>query len=73
MVLDVVTLAMLYTLRILAGALVSNLVVTFWMLAFSMFIFLSLALAKRFLPSSLTHAAGVTWNRVEDAATTHGI
>jgi 4-hydroxybenzoate polyprenyltransferase len=45
---DVVTLAMLYTLRIIAGALVFHLVVTFLMLAFSMFIFLSLALAKRY-------------------------
>jgi 4-hydroxybenzoate polyprenyltransferase len=47
-VIDVVTLAMLYTLRIIAGALVFHLVLTFWMLAFSMFIFLSLALAKRY-------------------------
>jgi len=47
-VVDVVTLAMLYTLRIIAGALVFHLVLTFWMLAFSMFIFLSLALAKRY-------------------------
>jgi 4-hydroxybenzoate polyprenyltransferase len=47
MVVDVVTLAMLYTLRIIAGTLLFQLVLTFWMLAFSMFIFLSLALVKR--------------------------
>jgi len=47
MMLDVVTLAMLYTLRILAGVFAFNLTATFWMLAFSMFIFLSLALVKR--------------------------
>jgi 4-hydroxybenzoate polyprenyltransferase len=47
-IIDVVTLAMLYTLRIVAGALVFHLVVTFWMLAFSIFMFLSLALAKRY-------------------------
>jgi 4-hydroxybenzoate polyprenyltransferase len=47
-VVDVVTLAMLYTLRIVAGALLFHLVLTFLMLAFSMFIFLSLALAKRY-------------------------
>lgn len=47
-VVDVITLAMLYTLRIMAGALLFHLVVTFWMLAFSVFIFLSLALAKRY-------------------------
>jgi len=48
MIIDVVTLAMLYTLRIIAGTLLFHLVMTFWMLAFSMFIFLSLALVKRY-------------------------
>jgi 4-hydroxybenzoate polyprenyltransferase len=48
MMVDVVTLAMLYTLRIIAGTLLFHLVMTFWMLAFSMFIFLSLALVKRY-------------------------
>jgi 4-hydroxybenzoate polyprenyltransferase len=48
MIVDVVTLAILYTLRIIAGTLLFNLVMTFWMLAFSMFIFLSLALVKRY-------------------------
>jgi 4-hydroxybenzoate polyprenyltransferase len=48
MIVDVVTLAMLYTLRIIAGTLLFHLVMTFWMLAFSMFIFLSLALVKRY-------------------------
>ena len=47
MMVDVVTLALLYTLRIIAGTLLFHLVMTFWMLAFSMFIFLSLALVKR--------------------------
>ena len=48
MIVDVVTLAMLYTLRIIAGTLLFSLVMTFWMLAFSMFIFLSLAFVKRY-------------------------
>jgi len=48
MIVDVVTLAMLYTLRIIAGTLLFHLVMTFWMLAFSMFIFLSLAMVKRY-------------------------
>jgi 4-hydroxybenzoate polyprenyltransferase len=48
MIIDVVTLAMLYTLRIIAGTLLFHLTMTFWMLAFSMFIFLSLALVKRY-------------------------
>ncbi|MGR5324828.1 UbiA family prenyltransferase, partial [Vibrio sp. DNB22_17_1] len=44
---DVVTLALLYTIRILAGAAAINVVASFWLLAFSIFIFLSLALVKR--------------------------
>jgi 4-hydroxybenzoate polyprenyltransferase len=48
MVLDVITLAALYTLRIIAGGAVFGLVLTSWLLAFSMFIFLSLALVKRY-------------------------
>ncbi|WP_426139794.1 UbiA family prenyltransferase [Pseudomonas sp. DWP3-1-2] len=48
MVVDVIVLAMLYTARILAGAAAFSLPLTFWILAFSMFIFLSLALVKRY-------------------------
>ena len=46
--LDVVTLAMLYTVRVVAGAAAMALVATFWILAFCMFIFLSLAFLKRY-------------------------
>lgn len=46
--LDVITLTSLYTLRIIAGALAINVPLSYWLLAFSMFIFLSLALIKRF-------------------------
>jgi 4-hydroxybenzoate polyprenyltransferase/phosphoserine phosphatase len=46
--LDVVTLAMLYTIRVVAGAAAMSLVATFWILAFCMFIFLSLAFVKRY-------------------------
>ncbi len=45
---DVLMLAGLYTLRIIAGAFVFGVDLSFWLLAFSMFIFLSLALMKRF-------------------------
>jgi 4-hydroxybenzoate polyprenyltransferase len=45
---DVLTLASLYTIRIIAGAAAVSVVPTFWLLAFSMFFFLSLALVKRF-------------------------
>lgn len=47
--LDVFSLTSLYTLRIIAGALAIGVVVSYWLLAFSMFIFLSLALAKRYI------------------------
>lgn len=47
-VIDVIALAMLYTLRIVAGTYAFGVFLTFWMLAFSMFIFLSLALVKRY-------------------------
>lgn len=45
---DVLTLAGLYTLRIIAGAAAVSVVPSFWLLAFSMFLFLSLALVKRY-------------------------
>jgi 4-hydroxybenzoate polyprenyltransferase len=48
MSIDVIALAALYTLRIIAGAAAFQLQLTFWMLAFSMFMFLSLALVKRY-------------------------
>jgi 4-hydroxybenzoate polyprenyltransferase len=48
MMLDVVILASLYTIRIIAGTFAFNMQLTFWMLGFSMFIFTSLALVKRY-------------------------
>jgi 4-hydroxybenzoate polyprenyltransferase len=45
---DVVLLAGLYTLRIIAGSVAADVVLTPWLLAFSMFLFLSLAFAKRY-------------------------
>ncbi|NBX76081.1 MAG: UbiA family prenyltransferase [Proteobacteria bacterium] len=44
---DVICLASLYTIRIFAGSAASGVPVSKWLLAFSLFIFLSLALAKR--------------------------
>ena len=44
---DVLTLSLLYTLRILTGSVVSGIATSSWLLAFSVFIFLSLALVKR--------------------------
>ena len=48
MAVDVIVLAMLYTARIIAGVAAFSLTLTFWILAFSMFIFLSLAMVKRY-------------------------
>jgi 4-hydroxybenzoate polyprenyltransferase len=49
LLLDVLMLAGLYTMRILAGAAATGIEVSFWLLAFSIFFFLSLALVKRFV------------------------
>ncbi len=46
--LDCVVLAMLYTLRIIAGAAAVDLGLSFWLMAFSGFLFLSLAFVKRY-------------------------
>ena len=46
--LDCITLAMLYTLRIVAGAAAVSLPLSFWMLAFAVFLCLSLAFVKRY-------------------------
>lgn len=48
MTVDIIVLAMLYTARIIAGSAAFSLAPTFWLLSFSMFIFLSLALVKRY-------------------------
>ena len=45
---DCLTLAMLYTLRIVAGAAALQMDLSFWLLAFSVFLFLSLAFIKRY-------------------------
>jgi len=46
-VLDVITLAVLYTWRVLAGAIAIEVTISTWLLAFSVFLFASLALIKR--------------------------
>lgn len=45
---DVLLLAGLYTLRLIAGAAAISGVTSFWLLAFAVFLFLSLALIKRY-------------------------
>jgi 4-hydroxybenzoate polyprenyltransferase len=49
MVIDAIVLAMLYTVRVVAGAVAINVYLSEWLLAFSMFIFFSLALIKRYV------------------------
>jgi 4-hydroxybenzoate polyprenyltransferase len=45
---DVLVLAGLYTLRIIAGGAATETPLSFWLLAFSMFLFLSLGMVKRY-------------------------
>lgn len=47
-VLDTLFLAGLYTLRVITGAAAISVIPSFWLLAFSMFFFLSVAMAKRY-------------------------
>lgn len=59
--LDVVTLALLYALRVIAGtAAMTSLSITFWILAFCMFLFLSLAFVKRYTELHDARANGKT-------------
>src|SRR5215472_7787998 len=51
-VIDVILLAALYTLRVLAGSAAAAIEPSFWLLAFSIFIFLSLALLLGLGPSA---------------------
>jgi 4-hydroxybenzoate polyprenyltransferase len=48
LLLDAVALAGLYTLRVIAGAAVASVALSFWLLLFSVFLFLSLAFVKRY-------------------------
>jgi 4-hydroxybenzoate polyprenyltransferase len=45
---DIVVLALLYMIRIVAGAVVTDIPLSFWFTAVSLFLFLSLALVKRY-------------------------
>ena len=61
---DVFLLALLYCIRVFAGGNAAQVPVSSWLLAFSLFLFLSLALAKRFtelramLSAKATHVKG---------------
>ncbi|MDE5442129.1 UbiA family prenyltransferase [Bradyrhizobium sp. CSA207] len=60
MLVDVVTLSGLYSLRIIAGAVGVGVVLSEWLLIFSLFVFTSLALIKRFSELSMREDAGLS-------------
>lgn len=59
-VVDIMCLAALYTVRVIAGSAATGIEPTFWLLAFSMFLFLSLAAAKRVTELGSLRAQGAT-------------
>jgi 4-hydroxybenzoate polyprenyltransferase/phosphoserine phosphatase len=61
---DVLVLSMLYTMRIVTGSVAVGIHTTSWLLAFSLFVFLSLALVKRCSELQMLKERG--------AATAHG-
>jgi 4-hydroxybenzoate polyprenyltransferase/phosphoserine phosphatase len=48
-ILDTIILTGLYIIRIISGAAINNIKITFWFLAFAVFLFFSLAIIKRFV------------------------
>lgn len=62
---DIILLAMLYTIRIVGGGVASGVIVSHWLLGLSMFLFLSLACVKRFseLLVLLQRNEKKTWGR----------
>lgn len=63
---DVLVLSFLYTLRILAGSVAIGVPTSSWLLAFSVFIFLSLALVKRCAELVSLHQSGGEATRGRD-------
>lgn len=58
LLLDVLVLSGLYTMRLIAGAAAVSVLPSFWLLAFSMFLFLSLAFVKRYSEIIVLQAEG---------------
>jgi 4-hydroxybenzoate polyprenyltransferase len=63
--LDVLLLAALFTTRIMAGSTASGTPVSEWLLAFSMFVFLSLAAVKRYAELLRLRAGAPTENKLK--------
>lgn len=64
--LDVIALSSLYTLRILAGSIAVGVATSSWLLSFSMFMFLSLALVKRCAELLSLKQSGLSASRGRD-------
>jgi 4-hydroxybenzoate polyprenyltransferase len=58
MMIDIVVLAMLYSIRVLGGGAATDIRPSFWLIAFSFFMFLSLALLKRYSELHTLHLRG---------------
>ena len=52
MLVDAVALALLYAFRVVGGAVAINVAISEWLIAFSLFIFMALALVKRYIELS---------------------
>ncbi|BAL79631.1 UbiA prenyltransferase [Bradyrhizobium cosmicum] len=59
MLIDVIVLAMLYVVRLVAGAIAAQVVFSEWLLAFSMFFFMALALIKRYVELAVRVDSGL--------------
>jgi 4-hydroxybenzoate polyprenyltransferase len=78
LIIDVITLASLYTIRVVAGAVLVEVPLSRWFLAFSIFLFLSLALVKRVvelkeLKAGDVNAAAGRGYRVDDLTVLIGL
>lgn len=78
-VVDVISLSLLYVLRIIAGAELTQTDLTFWFLTFSLLVFLALALMKRTVelavvaPGSGIHSASIRGYGAEDLGWVRGL
>jgi 4-hydroxybenzoate polyprenyltransferase len=77
-VLDVMVLAGLYVLRVIAGGVAGAIPVSTWLLAFTLFVSLSLAFLKRFVEVTERHHAGAgdipgRGYRTDDATWLHSV
>lgn len=66
---DVMTLAVLYTLRVVAGGAAADVTLSSWLMAFSVFVFVSLAYLKRYIEvAALSEAVDKAHGRGYSAA-----